>query len=80
MPGFDTLRNGDVGKRRKGIAEMISGCWRSCIETGNGTGPSAVDLMTDDQINIDPKARPFIGMLRSIFSWRNSGLHNLQPT
>ncbi|GME24849.1 UDP-glucuronosyl/UDP-glucosyltransferase [Neofusicoccum parvum] len=38
MPGFDTLRNGDVGKRRKGIAEIIEGCWRSCIESGDGFG------------------------------------------
>ncbi|OJD35794.1 glycosyltransferase family 1 protein [Diplodia corticola] len=38
MPGFDTLRNGDVGKRRKGIAEIIEGCWRSCIESEDGFG------------------------------------------
>ncbi|KAB2580955.1 UDP-glucuronosyl/UDP-glucosyltransferase [Lasiodiplodia theobromae] len=38
MPGFDTLRNGDVGKRRKGIAEIIDGCWRSCIESEDGFG------------------------------------------
>ena len=43
MPGFDTLRSGDVGKRRKEIATMIKGCWRSCIETGDGTGPEASD-------------------------------------
>jgi len=41
MPGFDTLRSGDVGKRRKNIAEMVVGCWRSCIEAGDGTGPEA---------------------------------------
>lgn len=43
MPGFDTLRNGDVGKRRKEIGTMIRGCWRSCFETGDGTGPAASD-------------------------------------
>ena len=36
MPGFDTLRSGDVGKRRRGIAEILRGTWRSCIETGDG--------------------------------------------
>lgn len=36
MPGFETLRSGDVGKRRRGIAEMLRGTWRSCIETGDG--------------------------------------------
>ncbi|KAK2776240.1 hypothetical protein FQN53_002771 [Emmonsiellopsis sp. PD_33] len=39
MPGFDSLRSGDVGKRRKEIAEILSGCWRSCFEAGDGTGP-----------------------------------------
>lgn len=43
MPGFDVMRNGDVGKRRKEIATMIKGCWRSCFETGDGTGPAASD-------------------------------------
>lgn len=38
MPGFDTLRNGDVGKRRKGIAEIIERCWKACIESGDGFG------------------------------------------
>ncbi|KAF2182548.1 glycosyltransferase family 1 protein [Zopfia rhizophila CBS 207.26] len=38
MPGFETLRSGDVGKRRRGIAEILRGTWRSCIETGDGLG------------------------------------------
>ncbi|KMU78035.1 UDP-glucose,sterol transferase [Coccidioides immitis RMSCC 3703] len=44
MPGFDSLRNGDVGRRRKDIAEIISGCWRSCFEAGDGTGTPVADL------------------------------------
>lgn len=40
MPGFDALKNGEVSKRRKGIAQMLVGCWRSCIEAGNGLGPA----------------------------------------
>jgi UDP:flavonoid glycosyltransferase YjiC (YdhE family) len=70
LPGFDTLRNGDVGKRRKAIAEMIKGAWRSCIEAGDGTGIEASDnaigeWMTDTDsslINddIDNTARPFV--------------------
>ncbi|KAJ8603698.1 hypothetical protein MRB53_042079 [Persea americana] len=47
MPGFDSLRAGDVGKRRKEVAEYLRGCWRSCFETGDGTGPEA----SDDTIN-----------------------------
>ena len=48
MPGFDTLRSGDVGKRRKEIATMIKGCWRSCIETGDGTGVEVSDATYED--------------------------------
>ena len=32
LPGIDSLRAGDVGKRRKEMAEIINGCWRSCID------------------------------------------------
>lgn len=39
MPGNDSLKNGDVGKRRKGMEEIVQGCWRSCIEAGDGSGP-----------------------------------------
>ncbi|KAG5742999.1 hypothetical protein H9Q72_000181 [Fusarium xylarioides] len=39
MPGFDAITSGEVSKRRKGIQEILMGCWRSCIEGGNGLGP-----------------------------------------
>ncbi|EPS38046.1 hypothetical protein H072_8187 [Dactylellina haptotyla CBS 200.50] len=39
MPGWDSLRQGDVGKRRKAMYEMLLGCWRSCIEGGTGLSP-----------------------------------------
>ncbi|ODH17073.1 hypothetical protein ACO22_06297 [Paracoccidioides brasiliensis] len=47
MPGFDAMRNGDIGKRRKEIAEIISGCWRSCFEAGDGTGVPVTDANFD---------------------------------
>jgi UDP:flavonoid glycosyltransferase YjiC (YdhE family) len=66
MPGMDSLRAGDVGKRRKGIYEIITGCWRSCIEAGDGTGVS----VTDDNLDassfdsriaaFDPHTKPFV--------------------
>ncbi|KAI4281366.1 MAG: hypothetical protein L6R35_005668, partial [Caloplaca aegaea] len=43
MPGMDSLRSGDVGKRRKTMYEIVQGCWRSCIEVGDGTGTAASD-------------------------------------
>ncbi|OAX83453.1 hypothetical protein ACJ72_02186 [Emergomyces africanus] len=47
MPGFDAMFNGDIGKRRKEIAEIISGCWRSCYEAGDGTGVPITDANFD---------------------------------
>jgi hypothetical protein len=40
MPGFDAIKSGEVSKRRKGISEIMVGCWRSCIEAGDGLGPA----------------------------------------
>lgn len=69
MPGFDSLKSGDVGKRRKGMEEIVLGCWRSCIEAGNGLGPVPRKDSTDSSfsgfdagINMDasPNERPFI--------------------
>ncbi|RDW84681.1 UDP-glycosyltransferase phosphorylase [Coleophoma cylindrospora] len=36
MPGMESLRAGDVGKRRVEMAQIMDGAWRSCIESGNG--------------------------------------------
>lgn len=36
LPGMESLRAGDVGKRRSEMAEILMGAWRSCIEQGNG--------------------------------------------
>lgn len=72
MPGFDTMRSGDIGKRRKEIATMIKGCWRSCIEAGDGMGPAASDNTQEDWMSVDnrnpddpmagvnPKDKPFV--------------------
>ena len=47
MPGMDSLRSGDIGKRRKGMYEIVKGCWRACFEAGDGTGIAA----SDDHLN-----------------------------
>jgi hypothetical protein len=48
MPGFDAMRSGDIGQRRKGIGEMIRGCWRSCFEAGDGSGVPVTDKTVDE--------------------------------
>ena len=68
MPGIDSLKNGDIGKRRAGIYEMITGCWRSCIEAGDGTGLEASDNLIADGASFDsgiavggnPLLKPFV--------------------
>jgi UDP:flavonoid glycosyltransferase YjiC (YdhE family) len=67
MPGMDSLKAGDVGKRRKGIYEIVTGCWRSCIESGEGTGIPASDSHLDEVRSFDsaetfgdPSQKPFI--------------------
>ena len=50
IPGMESLRAGDVGKRRKGIAEILQGCWRSCADA---------DEVTEDE-DITLRVEPFI--------------------
>jgi hypothetical protein len=65
MPGIDALKSGEVTKRRKGIEQIIVGCWRSCIERGDGLGP-APDFSrgraerVEDLIEYDPAVVPFV--------------------
>jgi hypothetical protein len=37
MPGYNSLRHGDVGECRKNMSEILKRCWRSCVEAGDGT-------------------------------------------
>ncbi|EFQ25397.1 glycosyltransferase family 28 domain-containing protein [Colletotrichum graminicola M1.001] len=66
MPGFDTLKSGEVSKRRRGIQEILLGCWRSCIEAGDGLGPPpkphARNQPLDENYGIpgDPNHKPFV--------------------
>jgi len=63
MPGFDTLRSGDIGSRRKEVGQYLRGCWRSCYEAGNGLGAEANDDTVEEywsQENPDTTIRPFV--------------------
>lgn len=53
IPGMDSLKAGDVGKRRKGMAEILEGCWKSCAD--------ADEVKEDDEsVNGTKKVKPFI--------------------
>jgi hypothetical protein len=66
MPGLDTLKSGDIKKRRQEIEEIITGCWRSCIEAGDGMGVAPLthkrDVPVDQRYTLpgDPGNRPFV--------------------
>ncbi|MCJ1313310.1 hypothetical protein MMC25_006987 [Agyrium rufum] len=56
IPGMKSLREGDVGKRRKGMAEILQGCWRSCADVAEVKG----DDDDADGSGDASKPRPFI--------------------
>lgn len=63
MPGMETLKSGGIGKRRKGTYEIVQGCWRSCIEDGDGTIIRTIDNKKDTRTTHDDGndiSRPFI--------------------
>ncbi|KAJ9635308.1 hypothetical protein H2204_005869 [Knufia peltigerae] len=59
MPGFRSLLSGDVGQRRRDVAEYIQGCWRSCFEAGDGIRYDADDTPGKDS-HSEPTSRPFV--------------------
>ncbi|KAJ3716120.1 glycosyltransferase family 1 protein [Lentinula raphanica] len=38
IPGFESLTNGDIGKKRKMLMTMMEGCWKSCHSPDLDTG------------------------------------------
>lgn len=66
MPGFDAVKSGEITKRRKGIEEIVWGCWRSCIEAGDGMGPAprlerrANNGNNAESMILDPAYKPFV--------------------
>jgi hypothetical protein len=38
MPSMESMKAGDVAAQRAAIAEVLEGCWRGCIEPGDGMG------------------------------------------
>ncbi|KAJ1311934.1 hypothetical protein OPQ81_010394 [Rhizoctonia solani] len=38
MPGLESLRNGDIGKKQKMVAEILEGCFASCFAPDYGSG------------------------------------------
>ncbi|ROW07820.1 hypothetical protein VMCG_03372 [Cytospora schulzeri] len=66
MPGIDALKNGEITRRRQGIEQIVLGCWRSCMEAGDGRGPppetnqSSEPIGNDYSLPGDPENKPFV--------------------
>lgn len=60
MPEFDAVKSGEVTKRRKSIEQIIFGCWRSCIEPGDGLGPAPPPQRKFETVTVDPADKPFV--------------------
>ncbi|KAI0133778.1 glycosyltransferase family 28 domain-containing protein [Xylariales sp. AK1849] len=62
LPSRESFKAGDIGKRRKEMAEIMQGVWRGCIEAGDGIGPAVTasnaiatsDLFMADAIIANP--------------------------
>ncbi|KAK5998061.1 Sterol 3-beta-glucosyltransferase UGT80B1 [Cladobotryum mycophilum] len=52
LPNKESVKAGDIGKRREEMWEIINGAWRSCIEAGNGMGErvKAANVRSTDEL------------------------------
>ncbi len=68
LPSRESVKVGDIGKRKREMSEIINGCWRSCIEAGDGMGEriraanvaSPKDLFIADAIIANPPSMAHI--------------------
>lgn len=38
VPTLETMKSGDIGRKRKMVFEMLSGCWNSCMMPDASSG------------------------------------------
>lgn len=60
LPDFKTIRSGSIQRHRNGVKAMICGCWRSCYEPGDGTGPNYLFDDVHSFVDDTRSPRPFI--------------------
>lgn len=68
FPSRESLKAGDISKRRKEMGAILDGAWRSCIEAGDGMGErvaasdvhSPTDLFIADAIIANPPSMAHI--------------------
>ncbi len=55
IPSFDTVRSGEVRKRRRAVHDILRGCWRSCFEAGNGLDAESNQASSGSGVQKDAK-------------------------
>lgn len=53
LPGYESLRAGDVSKRRRDMAGIIEGCWRGCLDPGDGMDGGGFGFMESGEMGKD---------------------------
>lgn len=56
IPSFDSVRSGEVQRRRRAVRDILRGCWRSCFEAGNGLDAEAAEPSRVFGVQRDPVA------------------------
>jgi hypothetical protein len=57
LPSYEALRSGDVKQQRKNMYQILKGCWRACIEPGDGMNWNKRAKRPNGR---DAQIRPFI--------------------
>ncbi|KAL4786590.1 hypothetical protein BJX76DRAFT_346113 [Aspergillus varians] len=60
MPDMRTIRSGAIRLRRREMKSIFSGCWRSCYETGDGTGIEHHVAQDPWEEEVDYRNLPFV--------------------
>ncbi|KAG8808953.1 hypothetical protein FRC17_003685, partial [Serendipita sp. 399] len=62
IPGMTSLKNGDIGRKRKMLGEILTGCWDACIQTD----PSSPKPFVADAIISNPPAFAHIHLAEAL--------------
>ena len=55
IPSFETIKHGEIGRRREAMAEMFRGFWRACVEPTDGEeGKTSGETFVADAIISNP--------------------------
>lgn len=45
IPSMKSLKGGEIQRKRNMVAEMLEGCWRSCVEPDDSGDPFVADVI-----------------------------------